>query len=168
MTVLFWSLAHATQAAPDASVLKVEESVLVAAKPAVVWQLIGDFRGLSRWHPAVASADIVKGSNNARGAVRSIDTKDGARLVEELLAYDGRRHSMRYRIIESPLPVSGYVSTLRVNPEGTGSRIVWRSEFRRAGPADVDDAKAKDIIAGIYRAGFDGVRAKLGETGAGR
>jgi mxaD protein len=166
--MLFSLLACSVGAAPDVPVLKVEESIPVAAKPAVVWQLIGDFRGLPQRHPAVSSTEIVKGKNNARGAVRSIDTKDGVRLTEELLAYDGRRHSMRYRIIESPLPVSGYVSTPRVNPEGTGSRIVWKSEFRRAGPADVDDTKARDIIAGIYRAGFDGVRARLGDTATGR
>lgn len=130
--------------------------------PAAVWKVVGGYGALQEWHPAVAAAEISKGKDNARGAVRTITTKDGAKIVEELLAYDDKGRSMRYRIVESPLPVKDYVSTLAVKAEGKGSRIVWKSEFQRAG--EVDDAKAKEIVAGIYRAGFDGARAKLGEA----
>lgn len=151
------AIAFTAQAAP----LQVEETLVVAAAPAKVWKVLGDFRGLAQWHPVVASTDLVKGTNNARGAVRSIVTKDGAKIVEELLAYDGKKHVMRYRIVESPLPVSEYVSTLSVSAEGKGARIVWKSEFQRT--AAVDDSKAREIVAGIYKAGFEGVQAKLGE-----
>jgi len=149
-------------AAWGAPALKVEESTVLAASPAAVWKVIGEFNDLSGWHPMIAATSIVKGTNNAKGAVRSLTTKDGAKIVEELLAYDGKSHSMRYRFLESPLPVKDYVATLAVKPEGTGSRIVWKSEFKRTG--DIDDAKAKELFAGIYRAGFDSTRAKLGET----
>lgn len=149
----------AAWAAPS---LTVEESVTVAAPPAAVWKVIGDYAGLPEWHPAIAASEISKGQDNARGAVRTLTTKDGAKIVEELLAYDGKGHSMRYRFLESPLPVKDYVSTLSVKPEGKGSRIVWKGEFNRAG--NVDDATAKNIFVGIYRAGFDGARAQLGEA----
>lgn len=149
-------------AAWGAPALQVEESTVVAASPAAVWKVIGEFNDLSGWHPAIAATEMVKGRNNAKGAVRSLTTKDGAKIVEELLAYDGKGHSMRYRFIESPLPVKDYVATLAVKPEGTGSRIVWTSQFNRAD--NIDDAKARSLIAGIYRAGFDGTRAKLGEA----
>lgn len=149
-------------AASAAPTLKVEETATLAAPPAAVWKLIGDYAALHDWHPVVASTEITKGRNNARGAVRALTTKDGAKIVEELLAYDAKRRSMRYRFLESPLPVKTYVATLAVEPQGKGSRMVWKSVFTRT--ADVDDAKAKDIFVGIYRAGFDGVRAKLGEA----
>jgi mxaD protein len=44
--------------------------------------------------------------------------------------------------------------------------VVWKSTFKRAANAgaDVDDAKARNIVAGIYLAGFDGLRKVLGET----
>src|SRR5690349_1266972 len=67
--------------------LAVKETASVAASPDKVWAVLGKFSGLS-WHPAVATTDIVKGVDNQRGAVRSITTKDGARIVEELLAYN--------------------------------------------------------------------------------
>jgi hypothetical protein len=155
-------LLAASFTAVAAPALKVEESVALAAPPAAVWKIIGDYAGLHQWHPVVASTEISKGKDNVRGAVRTLTTKDGAKIVEELLAYNGKGHSMRYRFLESPIPVTDYVSTLAVKPDGKGSRIVWTGEFNRTDK--IDDAKAKEIFVGIYRAGFDGVRAKLGET----
>lgn len=143
--------------------LHVEESAILSAKPAAVWKIIGDFAGLHGWHPVVAKTEIIKGKDNRKGAVRSIETKDGVKLVEELLAYDGKKATMRYRIIKSPLPVRDYVSTLSVVPAGQGSRVVWQSEFDAVRSETVDDAKAREIVAGIYKAGFDGVKKQLGE-----
>lgn len=153
-------------AALAAPALEVEETATVAVPPAAVWKVIGDYAGLHEWHPAIASTEISKGKDNVRGAVRTLTTKDGARIVEELLAYDGKGHSMTYRFLESPMPVKDYVSTLSVKPEGKGSRIVWKGEFNRVG--DIDDANAKDIFVGIYRAGFDGARARLGAAAKNR
>ena len=147
-----------------AAELAVQETASVAASPDNVWAVLGKFSGLPAWHPAVAATDIVKGVDNQRGAVRSITTKDGARIVEELLAYDASKHNMTYRISASPLPVTDYISTLAVAPSGKGSKITWKSRFRRDPAAkDVDDAKAKEIVAGMYKSGFDGLRTALGE-----
>lgn len=149
----------------QAADLVVKETASVAASPDKVWAVLGNFSGLPGWHPAVAATDIVKGVDNLQGAVRSITTKDGALIVEELLAYDAGQHNMTYRINASPLPVTDYISTLAVTPSGKGSTITWESQFNRDPAAkDVDDAKARDIVAGIYKAGFDGLRAALGET----
>lgn len=150
-------------AAHAADALHVEETATLAAKPAKVWAKIGDFSGLTGWHPAVAKTTITTGKDNKIGAVRSVETKDGAVLIEELLARDAGKLSMRYRIIDSPLPVRGYVSTLSVEPAGKGSRIVWKSDFTAVASATVDDAKAREIVAGIYKAGFAGLRDVLGE-----
>lgn len=149
----------------QAADLAVKETASVAASPDKVWAVLGNFSGLPGWHPAVAATAIVKGADNRKGAVRSITTKDGAVIVEELLAYNASKHNMTYRINASPLPVTDYVSTLAVRPSGKGSVITWKSQFNRDQAAkDVDDAKARDIVAGIYKSGFDGLRAALGEA----
>lgn len=141
----------------------VEESLSLAASPARVWAVVGSFSGLPGWHPAVATTTITAGKDNRRGAVRSIETRDGAVLVEELLARDAGKRTLRYRIIDSPLPVRGYVSTLSVEPAGQGSRVVWKSDFTAVTSDTVDAAKAREIVAGIYTAGFEGLRKTLGE-----
>ncbi|HEY6896253.1 MAG TPA: SRPBCC family protein [Rhodocyclaceae bacterium] len=151
-------------AAGLAQAAKVSESVLLDATPDAVWKLAGDFDGLNRWHPAVTGVEISKGKNNVPGAVRDLTLKDGAKIVETLLSHNAKGHSMKYRIDQSPLPVTGYVSTLSVKAEGKGSRVTWSSAFtvpEAAKKEGVTDAKAQEIIAGIYTAGFDALKAKL-------
>lgn len=139
--------------------LSVEETVTLPAKPAEIWKLVGNYGQLEAWHPVVAKTEITKGSNNKIGAVRSIGTKDGAKIVEELLNYDGRKMSMRYKFIESPLPVSDYQSTLSVVAAGQGSKVVWKGSFKANG---VEDAKAREIVTGIYKAGFENLSKQFG------
>lgn len=149
--------------AAAAPALSVEESTTLPVPPAALWKLIGDFDGLPQWHPAVEASSITRGTDNAPGAVRTLSLKGGGQIDEELLAYDARQHSMTYRINRSPLPVSQYTSTVTIVPQGNGSRMIWKGEFQRTDA--VDDAKAVGIFSGIYRAGFDSLRAKV-EGGA--
>ena len=158
------ALAWAGNALADRPLLQVEEKIQVAATPAKAWAALGHFGDLS-WHPAVAGTEITKGKDDRKGAVRSITTKDGARIVEELLMRSERRKALRYRILSSPLPVDGYVSTLKVvaGKEG-GSTIVWSSQFRRKDEqpaAGADDAGARKVVAGIYTAGLESLRKRL-------
>ena len=75
------------------------------------------------------------------------------------------RRNMTYRINASPFPVTDYIATLAVAPSGKGSNITWQSQFKRDPvDKDVDDGKAKEIVAGMYKAGFNGLRTALGET----
>jgi len=156
------ALAAATPALAARQPLKVTEHIDISAPPAKVWEAVRDFGSLA-WHPAVGSTTLDKGIKDKRGAVRTVTTKDGAKLVEELLSHQDSTRSLKYRIIDSPLPVSDYVSTLTVQAAGQGSRVIWRSSFDAVRSDGVDDAKVRDIVAGIYKSGFDGLRAKLGE-----
>lgn len=147
-------------AASAAGNLHVEETTTLDAPPAVVWQAIGKFSSLA-WHPVVAQTQLTAGQDNKKGAVRKVTTRDGAVIVEKLQALDAGARRMRYEIVESPLPVAHYVSTLSVQAAGKGSRITWKSDFDAVHSEAVDDAKAKDLVAGIYKAGFDGLREQL-------
>jgi len=46
--------------------------------------------------------------------VRVLTTKDGAKITERLDRYQPKIFSYTYRITDSPLPVTDYVSTLQV------------------------------------------------------
>ena len=55
-------------------------------------------------------------------------------------------------ITKSPLPVKHYVSTMAVSLAADGKSLVkWTSTFDANG---ADDAKAKEVIGGIYDAGL--------------
>lgn len=157
-SLLVATLALATSL-PAAAVkpLKVLERIDIAAPPAKVWEVVRDFSDLS-WHPAVASTTLDKGQKDRRGAVRTVTTKDGAKLVEELINHRDAERLLKYRIIESPLPVKGYISTLRVRTAKGGSRVEWYSNFR---PQGADIATAKKTVRGIYTSGLEGLKQQI-------
>ncbi|MCG3201705.1 MAG: IS1595 family transposase ISMpo2 [Gammaproteobacteria bacterium] len=131
--------------------LKVDKQVEIAAPPATVWKMIGNYNHLDVWHPAVAASDLT-GSGTSAGDVRVLTLRDGATITERLVAYSDAERSYTYAIEGSPLPVDGYVSTLVVLPgEDGGSVVRWSSTFDPKGaPAE----KASEVIAGIYDAGL--------------
>ena len=139
--------------------LSVKEQVDLSAPPAKTWETIKDFDGWQSWHPAVASTDILKGNGKAKGTVRVLTTKDGAKITEELLAHSDKSMSYTYRIVDSPLPVTGYVSTIVVRKSKDGSTVVWSSNFKAK--QGVSDEEAKKAISGIYTAGLDNLKKML-------
>lgn len=139
--------------------VSVTEKIDLAVPPAKAWATIQDFMAWQTWHPAFASTELVKGAPNARGSVRLLTAKDGARFSEELVSHDAASRTYQYRIIESPAPVEHYLSTLQVNERAGGSTVIWNSTFLvKEGTPEAD---AKNAIAGIYRLGLDNLAIML-------
>ena len=111
---------------------KVFVSAVVDAPAADVWSVVRDFNGLPGWLPAAAESRI---EQNARpdqiGCVRNFSLKDGGRIRERLLALSDFDFSMTYAILESPMGVEDYISTLRLFPvtDGDRSYVEWSAEF---------------------------------------
>lgn len=158
------ALGWAGNALAERPLLQVEEQIQVAVPAAKTWAAVGRFGDLG-WHPVVASTEITRGKDERKGAVRTLTTQDGAKIVETLLQRSDSRRTLKYHIVSSPLPVDDYVSTLKVlETKGGGSTIVWSSQFRRKDekPAEgADDAGARKVVAGIYTAGLENVKKKL-------
>ncbi|GEP06943.1 SRPBCC family protein [Methylobacterium oxalidis] len=153
-TLTFSAVALAAVAVAPASALEVSKSVDVAAPPAKVWQTIRDFCGIGNWHPAVEKCEP---STKEGKAVRTLSLKGGGTIVEEQLARDDKKMDYSYTILQSPLPVSDYKSTIMVMPSGSGSKVQWQGTFKAKG---ADDAKAKEVITGIYDAGLSAIASK--------
>ena len=135
---------------------KVHETVDLRASGDEVWAAIGGFGDLSRWHPAVVGSNLEDG-----GRVRRLQLADGAVLVERLQSFSERERSYGYSIEQGPLPVSRYRSLLRVGDRagGNGCLVEWSGEFA---PDGASEAEAIQIVAGIYRAGFNRLRERFG------
>ena len=112
-----------------------------------LWEVIGGFNALPDWHPGIAASTIEYGDG---GTVRVLETADGARIVERIENVDYHGHAYTYSIVESELPISRYVSTLRAGKAKRGSRA--RAEFTAEGVPASDLAKS---IEEFYRAGFE-------------
>lgn len=160
-TMSLLASASSGAAAPE---LHVKKSVTIAAPADQVWDAVKDFNGLGKWHPAVATDEIVSGTNNEPGAVRLLTLKGGGTIKEKLLQFDATGHRFRYSILEGVLPVSHYTSTLVVSSlAGEKTLVTWSGRFKRKdlgdSPADDgNDKTATDAISGVYQAGLDNLK----------
>jgi Polyketide cyclase / dehydrase and lipid transport len=118
-----------------------------AASADAVWTKIGDFCGIANWHPAIEKCVL-----SADGKTRTLSLKGGGTIVEKLEKRDDAAHSYSYSIVEGPLPVANYMSTISVAKEGAGSVITWSGKYDAKGASDAD---AKKTIDGVYQGGVD-------------
>ena len=94
--VLFWVSAVS---AHGPSRVKVEESIIIKAPPAVVWAQIKDFAKVENWLPVVEKTSARGG--NKKGATRELTLKDGGGTIkEELKKYKESKMEFSYKITE--------------------------------------------------------------------
>jgi Polyketide cyclase / dehydrase and lipid transport len=131
-------------------------SVDVSGSPSAVWSMIGPFCAIKDWLPPVGTCTEKEGLPPERTLV----TKDGkATFVETLTARSDVEHSYSYAFKSSPLPVTGYTSTIKVQAKTPGvSTVTWSSTYV-PDPGKEQDAQA--ALTGIYDAGLATIKAKF-------
>jgi hypothetical protein len=156
-STLFAGLVAAGIAASPALAIDLSESVDVAASPADAWAAIADWCSIKDWHPVIAECEAYEDGGKT---LRKLTTGDGGVLIEEQTAMDAEGMSFSYVILESPLPIADYAATMAVTENGGGATITWSSSYSAKG---VSDAEALELMTGIYRAGLDELKARLGQ-----
>lgn len=130
--------------------LNVSKEVTVNASPDTTWKMIGDFNHLDVWHPVVVGSELTHGKSNN---MRLLTLGNGATITEKQVSRNDADRSYTYAIVESPLPVADYVSTISVTAAADGkSTVTWSSSFDAK---DASDEDAVNAIAGIYDAGLN-------------
>ncbi|MBJ3775183.1 SRPBCC family protein [Acuticoccus mangrovi] len=134
-------------------------SSVVDAPSGRVWERVRDFNGLPRWHPRIRESRIENGEPSDKiGCVRDFRLQNGDRIREKLLGLSDYDLFCTYAILESPMPLTDYVATLRITPITDGDRAFceWSAEFECAPEA------ADDLVAGVgtnvFQAGFDALK----------
>ena len=122
--------ALAVAVASPAMALEAHKSVMVDATPAQAWAAVGDFCGISTWHPAVEKCELGKKDGKT---IRTLSLKGGGTLVEEETAHGKTSYS--YAILSGPLPVEKYRSTLKVEETGRPHGDRLERQVRRQGRA---------------------------------
>lgn len=142
--------------------VEVRQSTIIDAPIEAVWAVLRDFNGHDRWHPAIASSAIEGGEpTDVVGAVRRFRLRDGGELREQLLALSDEHHSLTYCLLQSPLPLMGYVASIRLRRVTDGDRTFWdwRSSFE---PPPQRRAELIRLVSeDIYQAGFTAIRHML-------
>ena len=98
-------------------------STIIDAPIETVWSWLRDFNGHERWHPAVEESHIegVRAADQV-GAVRTFRLATGAQLREQLLRLSDRDRSFTYCILDSPIPLIGYVASVTLKRVTDGNR----------------------------------------------
>ena len=139
---------------------RVHVSSVIDAPVARVWERVHDFNGLPRWVPAVRDSRIENGEPADRiGCVRDFHLQNGDRLREKLLGLSDHDLFCTYSILEPPMPLTGYVATLRLNPVTDGDRTFWLWESRFDTPAGREEELPVRVAENVYQSGIDAVRS---------
>ena len=137
--------------------IEVRRELELPQSPAEVWAVIGDFGDLASWHPGFSASEKVEVEGKVH---RHLTLADGGSILEEETRRDEAGHSSSYTILESPLPITNYHSTISVVPRDGGSKIVWFSHFD---PGEgVDEHEIAGVIGGVYDAGLDALADRFG------
>lgn len=101
--------------------LSVSEPVDLHAPANAVWKTLGDFGGTQRYLDVVERCELVCHGGTTE---RVLHLKGGGNVRERLVLSSGEDRALRYTIVESPLPVADYMSTVRVDPlDGRRCRV---------------------------------------------
>ncbi|MDO6459093.1 SRPBCC family protein [Granulosicoccaceae sp. 1_MG-2023] len=137
------------------SKVSTEQELNVSAEK--VWELIGNFNALPQWHPAVEKSELSEG-----GTIRTLSLVGGGQIIEKLEKIRDGVFEYSYSIVDSPLPVSDYTSTLRIRQGDDDNSCVveWGGRFNPAAGTSVSEAEK--AVMGIYQAGFDNLKKIFG------
>lgn len=145
-------------AAATVSAATLSRSVDVSGPPERVWSMIGAFCAIKDWLPPVGTCV----SDGREPPTRTLVTRDGkATFVETQTSRNDAEHHYSYVFRSSPLPVTNYASTIRVEGKGKGlSTVIWTGAYT---PEPGQEAAATAALTGIYDAGLASIKAKLAE-----
>jgi uncharacterized protein YndB with AHSA1/START domain len=141
---------------------RVYVSSVIDAPAAKVWERIRDFNALPRWHPRIRDSRIENGEPADRvGCVRDFHLQNGDRIRERLLGLSDFDMFCTYAILESPMPITDYIATLRLTPITDGDRTFaeWTAEFDCA--ADAAAELVNGIGQNVFQAGFDALKRQM-------
>ena len=141
---------------------RIYTSSVIDAPVGRVWDAIRDFNALPAWHPLIAESRI-EGALAADqvGCVRSFRLVDGGALREQLLTLSDRDYQCTYSILDSPMPLTNYIATLKLTPITDGDRTFaeWSAEF------DCEPAKERELVEdigqGVFQVGFDALKQRF-------
>lgn len=142
---------------------RVIRSTVLDAPVEAVWDVLRDFNGHDRWHPAVAESHIERGAPADRvGCVRNFRLAGGETLREQLLTLSDLEQTFSYCLLDTPVPLFNYVAHVRLFPVTDTDSTFWEWESRFDTPAGRSEELAGLVGNDIYLAGFEAIRSHLG------
>ncbi|WP_136660703.1 SRPBCC family protein [Nitratireductor sp. XY-223] len=138
-------------------------SSVINAPASNVWERVRDFNGLPKWHPRIRDSRIEEAMPSDKvGCIRNFNLQNGDNIREQLLGLSDYDMFCTYAILDSPMPLSDYIATLRLTPVTDGDRcfIEWSAEFECSPDNEAD--LVSGISTNVFQGGFDALRRHFG------
>ena len=143
---------------------RVFTSSVIPAEASAVWERIRDFNALPQWHPRIRDSRIEDALPSDKiGCIRHFHLQNGDLIREQLLGMSDYDLFYSYAILESPMPLTDYVATLRLTPITDGDRCFaeWSAEFECEPENETD--LTNGIATNVFQGGFDALKRHFGE-----
>lgn len=145
--------------------VKVVKSTILDAPIDRAWDVLRDFNGHDRWHPAIADSQVERGRpSDCVGCVRRFHLIDGSLLREQLLSLSDIDLAFSYCLLDTPVPLFNYVAHVRLLPVTDGDRTFWKWESSFSTRSGEEKQMATMVGEQIYEAGFEAIRTHLAEA----
>jgi hypothetical protein len=142
---------------------RVYVSSVINAPAKKVWDRVRDFNGLPKWHPRIRDSRIEDALPSDKvGCIRNFHLQNGDTIREQLLGLSDYDLFCTYAILESPMPLTDYVATLKLTPVTDGDRcfVEWTAEF------NCDPEMEQELVNGVgqnvFQGGFDALKRHFG------
>ncbi|RYF45237.1 MAG: SRPBCC family protein, partial [Comamonadaceae bacterium] len=97
--------------------------VVIDKSPSIVWNIVRDVPGISRWFPAIISSS----GDQKR---RTVILQDGSRIDEDIVTLDDELRRLQYRAVGGDLPITNHLGTVDVLEVRKGqSLVVYSTEI---------------------------------------
>lgn len=130
----------------------VQEQIRIDAAPEEVWSLAGDPGRIADWLPALESSRVEQDR-------RSCTLVEGGRIEERILQHSDDERRYRYEVLEGPMPLSSYVSSLEVADHDGHAHVTWTAEFEPEHPAQ--EQELVQTFEQIYSGGLQSLKDRL-------
>ena len=142
---------------------RVYVSSIINAPIEKAWPYIRAFNGLPNWHPFVAESRIEEDLPESQvGCIRNFQLKEtGETIREQLLTLSDVDHRCTYNILESPMPITGYVASVQLIPVTTANQTFghWEANFQ---VAESEEQAIVELVTSVFSEGFASLNQLLG------
>lgn len=146
----------------------ITRSVRLATAPSAVWDLVGDFAGIHRWHPETTepvlrdpAAPGGEPDPTAPGVERVFGGGTDAEFVERLVARDAVARRIAYTIPDPPFPITDHLAVVSISgPDAGPSDVVWSASFTST-PETAKQLEA-GLGDGVFQVGLDALADGFG------
>ncbi len=103
---------------------KIEQSLIIEATPAAIWQVLGDLAQAAAYIPGIVQARV-------EGNQRICIDAEGHEIREQISDYSAEKMSYHFEHTQSPLPVKVSRGRFSVLPAEKGAEVfmVWEVAF---------------------------------------